>query len=47
MPGPTLLVLGDRVGTAAFYRINDACVDCFPAPPTWSWAAPRPRLPAS
>ncbi|MFI6298844.1 metalloregulator ArsR/SmtB family transcription factor [Nonomuraea sp. NPDC050790] len=24
-------VLAERVGTSAFYRINDACVDCFPS----------------
>ncbi len=24
-------LLAERQGTATYYRINDACVDCFPA----------------
>jgi DNA-binding transcriptional ArsR family regulator len=37
-------VLADRKGTSAYYRINDACVDCFPtaADLVMGKAAPRP-----
>jgi DNA-binding transcriptional ArsR family regulator len=36
-------VLADRKGTAAFLRINDACVDCFPTAADLVMGRPAPR----
>jgi len=36
-------VLADRRGTAVFYRINDACVDCFPTAADIVMGKPAPR----
>jgi DNA-binding transcriptional ArsR family regulator len=33
-------VLAERQGTATYYRVNDACVQCFPSAadrPCWTW----------
>jgi DNA-binding transcriptional ArsR family regulator len=42
-------VLADRHGTATYYRINDACVDCFPtaADIVMGKPAPDPPVPAT
>lgn len=41
-------VLADHQGTATYYRINQACVDCFPtaADIVMGKPAPVPRVPA-
>ena len=39
-------VLVDRVGTAAFYRINDRCVDCFPSAADVVMGRPVPDPPS-
>ncbi|GAA4965590.1 DNA-binding transcriptional ArsR family regulator [Nonomuraea thailandensis] len=39
-------VLVDRVGTAAFYRINTACVECFPSAADLVMGRPAPSPPA-
>ena len=39
-------VLVDRVGTAAFYRINDRCVDCFPSAADVVMGRPVPEPPS-
>lgn len=39
-------VLAERRGTAAFYRINDACVDCFPTAADIVMGRPVPAAPA-
>jgi len=36
-------VLADRKGTSAYYRINDACVDCFPTAADLVMGKPAPR----
>ncbi len=36
-------VLADPKGTAVFYRINDACVDCFPTAADLVMGKPAPR----
>ncbi|MEV4113473.1 metalloregulator ArsR/SmtB family transcription factor [Nonomuraea sp. NPDC049695] len=38
-------VLVDRVGTAAFYRINTACVECFPSAADLVMGRPAPTPP--
>ncbi|TDC59455.1 transcriptional regulator [Actinomadura sp. GC306] len=38
-------VLVERRGTAAFYRINDACVDCFPSAADIVMGRPAPEPP--
>jgi hypothetical protein len=42
-------VLADHRGTASYYRINDACVDCFPnaADIVMGNPAPVPPVPAT
>ncbi len=42
-------VLADHRGTASYYRINDACVDCFPtaADIVMGKPAPVPPVPAT
>jgi DNA-binding transcriptional ArsR family regulator len=42
-------VLADHRGTATYYRINDACVDCFPtaADIVMGKPAPVPPVPAT
>ena len=39
-------VLADRRGTAAYYRINDVCVDCFPTAADLVMGHPAPATPA-
>jgi DNA-binding transcriptional ArsR family regulator len=39
-------VLAERRGTAAFYRINDACVGCFPSAADVVMGKPAPGPPA-
>lgn len=39
-------VLAERRGTASFYRINDACVDCFPSAADVVMGRPVPAAPA-
>src|SRR5882757_7757100 len=39
-------VLVERRGTAAYYRINDACVDCFPTAADLVMGRPAPTAPA-
>jgi DNA-binding transcriptional ArsR family regulator len=39
-------VLAERRGTAAFYRINQACVDCFPTAADIVMGRPVPAAPA-
>jgi DNA-binding transcriptional ArsR family regulator len=39
-------VLADRQGTAAFYRINDACVGCFPSAADIVMGRPVPAVPS-
>jgi DNA-binding transcriptional ArsR family regulator len=39
-------VLVERRGTAAYYRINDACVDCFPTAADLVMGRPAPAAPA-
>jgi DNA-binding transcriptional ArsR family regulator len=36
-------VLADRKGTSAYYRINEACVDCFPTAADLVMGKPAPR----
>lgn len=38
-------VLADRQGTAVYYRINDACVDCFPTAADIVMGRPAPVNP--
>jgi DNA-binding transcriptional ArsR family regulator len=40
-------VLAERRGTAAFYRINEACVECFPTAADIVMGRPVPAAPAS
>jgi DNA-binding transcriptional ArsR family regulator len=40
-------VLADRRGTAAYYRINEACVDCFPSAADIVMGRPVPVHPRS
>ncbi len=40
-------VLSEQRGTAAYYRINDACVDCFPTAADIVVGRPVPAQPAS
>ena len=37
-------LLADRQGTTVFYRINDACVDCFPSAADIVMGKPVPQL---
>jgi DNA-binding transcriptional ArsR family regulator len=39
-------VLAERQGTAAYYRINDACVECFPTAADIVMGRPVPAQPA-
>jgi DNA-binding transcriptional ArsR family regulator len=39
-------LLSERRGTAAYYRINDACVDCFPTAADIVMGRPVPAQPA-
>jgi len=39
-------VLVDRRGTSAYYRINDACVECFPSAADIVMGRPVPATPA-
>ena len=39
-------VLADRQGTAAYYRINEACVRCFPSAADIVMGRPVPAAPA-
>jgi DNA-binding transcriptional ArsR family regulator len=39
-------VLADHRGTATYYRINDACVDCFPTAADIVMGKPAPVAPA-
>lgn len=39
-------VLADPRGTATYYRINDACVDCFPTAADIVMGKPAPDAPA-
>jgi len=39
-------VLAERRGTATYYRINDACVDCFPTAADIVMGRPVPAQPA-
>jgi DNA-binding transcriptional ArsR family regulator len=36
-------VLADRKGTSAYYRINEACVDCFPTAADLVMGKPAPQ----
>jgi DNA-binding transcriptional ArsR family regulator len=36
-------VLADRQGTSAYYRINEACVDCFPTAADLVMGKPAPH----
>lgn len=49
--GDVRFILVDRVGTTSWWRINEACLDCFPTaaelvmgrlPSTPPWDAPQP-----
>ena len=40
-------LLADRRGTATFYRINDACVSCFPTAADIVMGKPAPEPPIS
>src|SRR5215468_3174432 len=40
-------VLADQRGTATYYRINDACVDCFPTAADIVMGKPAPVPPVS
>src|SRR5712692_10254299 len=40
-------VLAERRGTAAFYRINEACVECFPSAADIVMGRPVPVQPGS
>src|SRR5215468_8987003 len=40
-------VLAERRGTATYYRINDACVDCFPTAADIVMGKPAPVPPVS
>lgn len=40
-------VLADRRGTATYYRVNDACVDCFPTAADIVMGRPVPAQPAA
>ena len=40
-------VLADHRGTATYYRINDACVDCFPTAADIVMGKPAPEPPTS
>ena len=40
-------VLADRRGTATYYRINQACVDCFPTAADIVMGKPVPEPPVS
>jgi len=40
-------VLADHRGTAAYYRINQACVDCFPTAADIVMGKPAPEPPKS
>ena len=39
-------VLAERRGTASYYRVNDACVGCFPSAADVVMGRPVPALPA-
>jgi DNA-binding transcriptional ArsR family regulator len=39
-------VLSERRGTATYYRINDACVECFPTAADIVMGRPVPAMPA-
>jgi hypothetical protein len=39
-------VLVDRQGTAAYYRINEACVSCFPSAADIVMGRPVPAVPS-
>lgn len=39
-------VLADRRGTSVFYRVNQACVDCFPTAADIVMGRPVPAAPA-
>jgi DNA-binding transcriptional ArsR family regulator len=39
-------VLAERRGTSAYYRINDACVECFPTAADIVMGRPVPATPA-
>jgi DNA-binding transcriptional ArsR family regulator len=39
-------VLAERRGTAAYYRVNDACVECFPTAADIVMGRPVPAQPA-
>jgi DNA-binding transcriptional ArsR family regulator len=39
-------ILAEQRGTATFYRINDACVDCFPTAADIVMGRPAPARPA-
>ena len=39
-------VLAERRGTAAFYRVNEACVECFPTAADIVMGRPVPATPA-
>src|ERR1022692_3804787 len=41
-----LRVLAEHRGTASYYRINDACVDCFPTAADIVMGRPVPARPA-
>jgi hypothetical protein len=41
--GEVRFVLADRKGTSAYYRINEACVDCFPTAADLVMGKPAPR----
>ena len=40
-------VLADHRGTATYYRINDACVDCFPTAADIVMGKPAPEPPTA
>ena len=39
-------VLADKQGTATFYRVNEACVSCFPSAADIVMGRPLPAVPA-
>ena len=39
-------VLADRQGTATYYRVNDACVGCFPSAADIVMGRPVPAVPS-
>jgi hypothetical protein len=43
IPADVRSVLADRKGTSAYYRINEACVDCFPNTADLVMGKPAPR----